>query len=459
MATTADVRNPWTGEIVHTVSLADTALLDRALNTATEAFATTRHLPPAERAALLTRIAVAIETRRDEFAAMIVEEAGKPITLAHAEVARAVITFTDAAEQARRTFDEPLDADAYAPGTGHLAIGRRYPLGVVLGIGPFNFPLNLVAHKIAPALACGCTMLLKPSPRTPAVAAMLAELILDCGAVPGQINVIHCDNALTMALVDDARIKAVSFTGSAAVGWQMKARALKQKVTLELGGNAAVVVHDDADLAAAVPLIAAGAFGYAGQSCISVQRVYVHRRIYPGFRDALIAYTLSNVVTGDPSNRQTLNGPMIDRPTLDRAAASICGAIDAGGRLLCGGEVDGPCLRPALLDDVPLDHPLVAEEAFAPIAVLTPYDEFDDALAAVNASRYGLQAGVFTRDIDRAFQAFESLDVGGVLINQTPTARMDNLPYGGVKDSGRGREGVRYAIEDMTERRTLIFRR
>lgn len=457
-ATTVAVRSPWTGDVVHSVCLADDTLIDRTIAAAHAAFVVTRRQPPHERAALLLRIAGAIDARRDAFAAMIVRESGKPIALAEAEVGRAVITFTDAAEQARAVGGEWLDAAAYAPGIGQFAVSRRFPIGVVLGIGPFNFPLNLVAHKVAPAIACGAAIVLKPSPRTPAVAILLAEIIVDCGGTPGQVNVLHCDNDATQRLPDDPRIKVISFTGSVPVGWQLKQRAIKQKVTLELGGNAAVIVHDDADIAAVVPPVASGAFGYAGQSCISVQRVYVQRKQYDAFRDALVDYSTTKIITGDPSRRDVLNGPMIDRPTLDRAVANVASAVAAGGTLLCGGRADGPCLMPTLLENVPTDHPLVAEEAFAPIAVLAAYDDFDDALAAVNASRYGLQAGVFTRDIGRITRAYETLDVGGVLVNQTPTARLDHLPYGGVKDSGRGREGVRYAIEDMTEVRTLVIR-
>ncbi|MGC4031587.1 MAG: aldehyde dehydrogenase family protein [Tepidisphaeraceae bacterium] len=455
---TADVISPWTGQTVHKVCLADAAVIEQTIASSQAAFEKTKRQPPHERAELLLRVAAELKARRNDFAALITLESGKPITLAEAEVDRAIITFTDSAEQARSPFSETLDAAGYAPGVGQSAIARRFPVGVVLGIGPFNFPLNLVAHKVAPAIACGATIVLKPSPRTPAVALKLAETILACGGTPGQVNILHCDNAAVHALLDDARIKVVTFTGSAAVGWQLKAKAVKQKVTLELGGNAAVIVHADADLAAAVPAIATGAFANAGQSCISVQRIFAHADIYDEFRDRLVAYTKENIVTGDPSRRDVLNGPMIDRPTLERAVATAQDAVAAGGYAWCGGTAEGPCLLPTIIENVPAGHRLVAEEAFAPVAVLSRYGDFEKAIAAVNASRYGLQAGVFTRDTSLVAQAFERLDVGGVLINQTPTARLDPLPYGGVKDSGVGREGPRYAIEDMTELRTLVIK-
>lgn len=457
-ATTADVVSPWTGRVVHKVCLADATLIEKTVASSHAAFEQTKRQSPHERAELLLRVAAELKSKRSGFAALITLESGKPITLAEAEVDRAVLTFTDSAEQARRSFRETLDAAAYAPGVGQTAIAKRFPVGVVLGIGPFNFPLNLVAHKVAPAIACGATIVLKPSPRTPAVAVKLAELILACGGTPGQVNILHCENAAVHALLDDARIKVVSFTGSAAVGWQIKAKAIKQKVTLELGGNAAVVVHADADLAVAVPAIATGAFANAGQSCISVQRIFAHADLYDDFLARLVAYTKEKIITGDPTRRDVLNGPMIDRATLDRAVETVQDSVAVGGYAWCGGVAEGPCLLPSIIENVPAGHRLVAEEAFAPVAVVSRYHRFDTAIAAINTSRYGLQAGVFTRDVSLAIHAFDTLEVGGVLINQTPTARLDWLPYGGVKDSGTGREGPRYAIEDMTELRTLVMK-
>ncbi|MBC7783879.1 MAG: aldehyde dehydrogenase family protein, partial [Burkholderiales bacterium] len=321
------VKNPYDGSVVGHVAMGDASHLDQAVSAAHKAFDTTRRQPPHERAELLLRVAAAIKTHAADLAATIVAESGKPIVLAEAEVARAVITFTCAADVARQSSSEVLDAGAYAPGARHLAISKRFPLGVVYGMTPFNFPLNLVAHKIAPAIACGATIVVKPSPRTPITALKLVNFINDCGAVPGQVNVVTCPNELAMNPVHDARVKTASFTGSVPVGWQIKQQALKKKVTLELGGNAAVVVHEDADIDAAIPLIAAGAFAYAGQSCISVQRILVHRPIYQSFRDKLVGYVNVHIRSGDPNSRDVLNGPLITAEAQDRVLAQIGNAL------------------------------------------------------------------------------------------------------------------------------------
>lgn len=455
----AEVRNPWDQSVIARVSLADAALLDRAADEALKAFEVTRRRPPHERAELLTRLASRLNERKEAFARDIVREAGKPITLAEAEVGRAVFTLTAAADAARRAHGRMLDAAAFAPGAGHIAIQRRFPVGVVYGMTPFNFPVNLVVHKLAPALAIGAPIILKPSPRTPISTIRLAELAMECGAVPGSVQVVNCENDLALKLAQDERVKVVSFTGSAAVGWQVKAVATKKKVTLELGGNAAVIVHDDADLSTAVPAIATGAFAYAGQSCISVQRILVQRRIYVDFRDRLVAHTKSNVKAGDPTDHTVLIGPMIDPASQLRILDWVRSAQQSGATVLTGGVASGPCIEPTLLENVPADHPLCVEEAFAPVAILRPYDDFAEALRIANDSRYGLQAGVFTRDLDRALTAFETLEVGGVMINQPPTMRLDNLPYGGIKDSGFGREGIECAIEEMTEGRMMVVKR
>lgn len=453
------VRNPWDQSVVATLAYADTSELTRAIDRAARAFETTREQPPHERAELLLRIARSIEQHRDELAAMIVAEAGKPITLAEAEVARAVIVFVDAADAARRSTGQSLDAAAFAPGAGHLAIAHRFPLGIVYGLTPFNFPLNLVAHKVAPAIACGASILIKPSPRTPLCAIKLAKLIEDAGAPANQVQVIILPNALAADALRDERVKVVSFTGSAEIGWKLREQAGRRRVTLELGGNAAAIVHDDADIDAAVPMLATGAFAYAGQSCISVQRILAHRAIHDRLREALVAHTQEKILVGDPSRRDVRVGPMISPDAQARVLAMIESARAQGATVLTGGGADGPCVTPTLLENVPVDHPLCTEEAFAPLAVLAPYDSFDEALALANRSRYGLQTGVFTRDIGRILHAFHALEVGSVLINQVPTYRIDNLLYGGAKDSGAGREGVRWAIEEMTELRTLVIKR
>ena len=458
---TMPVVNPFTGAEIARVSLGDERTLDAALSEACAAFAKTRDVSAHERVELLRRIAEGIAARRAEFAAMIVAEAGKPITQAEGEVARAVSTFTVAADEAKRwncDGDEVLTLDATPAGAGHTGIARRFPIGVISAITPFNFPLNLVAHKVAPCIATGNTMVVKPAPKTPLTALLLAEVIANAGAPKGQINFVTCANEHAARLVTDERVAMVSFTGSPDVGWPLKTLAGKKRVCLELGGNAGVIVHEDADLADAVPLIAAGAFGNAGQSCISVQRIFAHERIYDELRARLIAHIRDKVQTGDPLDRATVVGPMIRHDALERAQARIASAIAAGGRIVIGGEVHGPCLEATLLEDVPLTHEACREELFAPVATLHRYDDFEDALRLVNDSRFGLQAGVFTRDTDRHFRAFSVLDVGGVLINQVPTWRVENMPYGGIKDSGFGREGIRYAMEEMTEIKTLIVR-
>ena len=455
------VRNPFTGEQVARVSLGDESTLDCAISAAHAAFPMTRNIPAHQRAEILLRIARGIETRKDEFAMTMISEAGKPITYADAEVLRAISTFSLAAEEARRwngASGEVLALDATTPGAGHIGMSRRFPIGVIGAITPFNFPLNLVAHKVAPCLATGNTMVVKPAAKTPLTALMLAEVLAEAAVPTGQVNFVTCSNEHAARLVTDERVAMLSFTGSPDVGWKLKALAGKKRVCLELGGNAGVIVHDDADLAAAVPLIATGGFSNAGQSCISVQRIFVHEKIYADFKARLNAHIREKVKTGDPCDRATVVGPMITAEALAKTRALIAGAISAGGRLVVGGEMRGHCLEATVLDDVPLSHEACTSELFAPVVTLHRYADFDEALRLVNDSRFGLQAGIFTNDIRRAMHAFDILDVGGVLINQVPTWRVENMPYGGVKDSGFGREGVRCAMEEMTEIKTLIFR-
>jgi glyceraldehyde-3-phosphate dehydrogenase (NADP+) len=453
------VTNPFTGEEIAQVPLGDAAVLDRALAAAHAAFPGVRATPAHQRAALLRRTAEGIEARQAEFAATIVAEGGKPVTFAEAEVARAVMTFTCAAEEARRQHGELLDMDALPTGEGHFGLVRRFPLGVISAITPFNFPLNLVAHKVAPALATGNTLVVKPALKTPLTALLLGEVLQEAGAPPGQVNFVTCTNDDALRLVTDERVKKVTFTGSPAVGWWLKTQCGKKKITLELGGNAGCIVHADAELAAAVPAVALGGFAQAGQSCISVQRVFVHAAIYEEFRARLVAHVVERIKTGDPRDRATVVGPLITRAALEQIRGRIDEAVRAGARIVHGGGVAGACLEATILEAVPAHCALCAEEAFAPVVTLHRYTDFAEALAAVNASRYGLQAGVFTGDLRLALQAYETLEVGGVLINQVPTFRVENMPYGGVKDSGLGREGVRWAMEEMTELRSLILRR
>jgi glyceraldehyde-3-phosphate dehydrogenase (NADP+) len=453
------VFNPHTGGEIARVPLGGVGEIEVALAAAAEAFPRVRGTAGHERAALLLRIAAGVQARQADFVATIVSEAGKPVTFAEAEVARAAITFTAAAEEARRAHGELLPVDAFPSGDGHLGLMRRFPLGVIAAITPFNFPLNLVAHKVAPALATGNTMVVKPAMKTPLTALLLAEVLHEAGVPAGQMNFVTCGNEDAARLVTDGRVQKVTFTGSPAVGWRLKELCGKKRITLELGGNAGVIVHSDADVAAAVPLIATGAFGYAGQSCISVQRVVVHESRYEELKAALVAHIAAKVPTGDPWERTTVVGPMITEPARDAVLERIAAALAGGARLVCGGQVRGRCLEATVLENADAAMAICAEEAFAPVLTLHRYAEFAEALAFVNASDFGLQAGVFTRDLTLALRAYEELEVGGVLINQVPTFRVENMPYGGIKDSGFGREGARYAMEEMTEMKSLVIKR
>jgi glyceraldehyde-3-phosphate dehydrogenase (NADP+) len=453
------VRNPYTGDPLASVPMGNGAHLDSAIAAAHRAFEITRRRSRAERADLLTRVAAGLQRRRDELVETIVAEAGKPITYAEAEHTRAVMTFTCAAEEARREHGELLPLDAFAAGAGHFGLARRFPLGVMAAITPFNFPLNLVAHKVAPCIASGNTAVVKPAAKTPLTALLLAEVLVEAGLAAGEVNFVTCENEDVERLITDERVRIVSFTGSDVVGWQLKEKCLKKRVTLELGGNAGVIIHDDADWRDAIPALATGAFAAAGQSCISIQRMLVHEAIYDDFRDAFRQHTAAHVKCGDPRDHETVVGPMITPDALEKARTRIAAALQAGAKFVHGGAIHGPCLEATILENVPHDTELWSEEAFAPVVALERYADFDAALAQVNASRFGLQAGIFTRDLDRAFRAYEALEVGGVLINQVPTWRVENMPYGGVKESGFGREGIRYAIEEMTELRTLVIRR
>lgn len=458
--TSEAVHNPWSGEKLAEVYMASSADVESALAGAHAAFQKTRKTTGAARAEILGAVGDLLAKRRQEFIDVIVAEAGKPVTFAEAEVDRARLTFQFAAALALADDGHGLNMEASKPGAGHLGMVRRFPIGVILGITPFNFPLNLVAHKVAPCLAAGNTMVLKPSPRTPLTALLLAEVLDEAGIPAGQIQILPFDHSLVAGLLSDPRIKMLSFTGSAEVGWQLKSRAAKMKVALELGGNAAVIVEPDADWRSAIPKIASGAFGYAGQSCISVQRILVGGEIFADFREALVSYIKDKVSVGDPAKRETLVGPMITPGAREKVLGWINAATAAGAEMLTPLVSEGrSLLGPVLLGNVTAGSAVLCEEAFAPLAVLQPYDTFGDALAMANDSHFGLQAGVFTNSLPKALQAFEELEVGGVIINQVPTFRVENMPYGGVKESGVGREGVRYAMEEMTEPRSLVINR
>lgn len=459
-SSTRDVHNPWSGELLDTVCMAEAGHVSTALDSAHRAFAKTRRLTRRERAQTLEKISSLIELRAAEFVDLITAEAGKPVTMSNAEVQRAAQTFRFAAAQALADEGHGIAMDASAPGEGHFGFVRRFPIGMILGITPFNFPLNLIAHKVAPCIATGNTMLLKPSPKTPLTALLLSEVLSEAGVPVGQINILPFDHSLVAPLLADPRVKMLSFTGGVDVGWRLKAMAARMKVTLELGGNAAVVVEPECDWRTAIPSIAAAAFGFAGQSCISVQRILVNREILPAFRDSLVAHTLEHIHTGDPNDPSTLVGPMIDADARGRILSWVEQATAAGATLLTPIRPEGrSLLAPVLLEGVPAGCSILDAEAFAPVAVLQHYDTFDKAIELVNASDFGLQAGIFTNDLSKALRAHEEIEAGAVLINQVPTFRVENMPYGGVKQSGSGREGIRHAMADMTEPRALVIRR
>jgi glyceraldehyde-3-phosphate dehydrogenase (NADP+) len=455
-AESADIRNPYSSEVVGRVPVARPHDVDDALAAAASAFPTTRALSRVRRGDLLGRIAAGIRERRGELAETIARESAKPVKLADGEVDRAIMTFSLAAEEARRFAGEVVPVDIEARSEGYVALTSRVPIGPVVGITPFNFPLNLVAHKVAPSLATGNPIVLKPAPQAPLTALLLAEIVVDAGAPAGSLSVVHCPVSLAERLVTDERVKMLTFTGSARVGWALHAKAGKKKVLLELGGNAGVIVHRDADVGWAAARSAVGGFAHAGQVCIKVQRVYVHEDVYDAFLEAFLAETRA-LRTGDPLDPSTDVGPLIDEQAAARVLTWIDEARAGGAEILCGGRRTGGFVEPTIIAGATADMRVKREEVFGPVVTVDRYRDFDDAVAAVNQSPYGLQAGVFTHDIRLAHAAFANLDVGGVIVNDYPTFRADNYPYGGVKESGTGREGVRYAMEAMTELRTLVL--
>jgi acyl-CoA reductase-like NAD-dependent aldehyde dehydrogenase len=449
------VVNPYTGETIAEVPQASRDQVVLAVEAAAGAFPTFSAWPAHRRASLLMAIAEGVSARRGELADSIVAEAGKPVTQALGEVDRAVTTFTVASEEAKRLGGEVVPADTTPAGEHHLALWRRFPLGPVSAISPFNFPLNLVAHKLAPAFAVGAPVVLKPPVQAPLTSLMLAEIVAQAGAPEGAFTVVPCAPEAAEPLVTDDRMKVLSFTGSDRVGWQLKAKAGKKRVLLELGGNAAVIVGKDADLKAAAARIAYGGFAYAGQVCISVQRVLVHTDVYDPFLEQLLAATAALPV-GDPRDPRTVVGPVIDDGAARRVLEWVEEARAGGARVAAGGTREGNVLAPIVLTDAPPSAKVSCAEVFGPVVTVTPFATFEEAVARVNDSPYGLQAGVYTRDLDDALYAFHHLDVGGVLVGDVPTFRLDHLPYGGNRDSGLGREGVRYAMEEITERRLLL---
>jgi acyl-CoA reductase-like NAD-dependent aldehyde dehydrogenase len=451
-----EVRAPYDGTVIAHVIQARREHADAAIAASVKAFGTTRRLPAFERQRVLRRVAQSISERRDEFSRTLAQEAGKPIKLARIEVDRAVFIFNVAAEEATRIYGEYLPLDWQESTAGRWGMVKRFPLGPVSGITPFNFPLNLVAHKVAPAIAAGCSMVLKPAPQTPLCALLLAECVQQAGWPDGGLNVLPLSNEDASLLVTDDRIKLISFTGSVPVGWDIKRRAGKKKVALELGGNAGAIVHSDADLSYAAERCVSGGFAYAGQTCISVQRILVEESVYGKFTDLLVE-GVKKLKAGDPLDESTDLGPLIRESDAIRVTQWVDEAVRSGARLVCGGARKGSIVEPTVLTGTKPEMKVNCQEIFGPVVTIEPYRAFDEALRRINSSNYGLQAGLFTRDAKLLFQAFDDLDVGALIAGDIPSFRIDQMPYGGVKDSGLGREGLRYAIEEMTEPKLLVM--
>ncbi len=447
-----EVRSPYSGEVVGRVPKAGAAEARRAVDAAERAMS--EPLPAHERAAILDRVAALLERRAEDAAQLICAEAGKPIKTARVEAARAVSTYTSAAVEARSLAGEIVPMDATQAGAGKLAYTLRLPIGIVAAISPFNFPLNLVAHKLAPALAAGCAVVLKPASATPLSALFLAELCEEAGLPAGWLNVVAgASSELGDVLVGDERVKAISFTGSGPVGWGLKERAPRKHVALELGNATPAIVAADADLDSAAAKLAANAFGFAGQSCISVQRIYVERPAYDAFLERFLP-KVEALKVGDPADDATDVGPVIDTDAHERILAWIAGS---GGEILAGGDTTPEGLiRPTVIGTPRADAEVSCDEVFGPVCTVQPYDRLDEALTLANGTRYGLQAGIFTASLDDALRAAQTLEFGGVTINEAPTFRADQMPYGGVKDSGNTREGPRYSVRELTEERLVI---
>ena len=429
---------------------------EEAVEAAVRAFEVTRHTPAYERGAMLRRISAGISERREELGRLISLEAGKPIRDALVEVDRAALTFRLGGEEAERMYGETIPLDLMASSKGRIGVTRRFPVGPVAAISPFNFPLNLAAHKISPALAAGCTVVLKPPSKDPLVMLTIGEIIEQAGVPEGAVSILPMARELGDRMVSDDRFKLLTFTGSPAVGWRMKTRSGKKKVVLELGGNAGLIVDKSANLEWAVKRAVTGAYAYSGQTCISVQRMFVHEDVWDAFMSRFVAVS-ATLKLGDPMDPSTDVGPMVDEANARRTQDWVDEAVSMGGTVLLGGRAQGTFFPPTVLTDVPFNARVCSSEAFAPLVVAFKFKTMDEAIRRVNDSDFGLQTGVFTSDIGDAWKAFNELEVGGVIINDIPSYRIDHMPYGGVKDSGQGREGLRWSIEDMTELRIMVL--
>ena len=457
MAETAVIRAPHDGSETGVVALAGPEEVRAALDANVATAKSCRELPAHARAAALRKVADGLEAAKSEFAHTLALEAGKPIAQARTEIDRAIFVFRDGAEEATRIEGEVLPADVVPSGTGRIAITRRFPLSPVVGITPFNFPVLLAAHKIAPAMACGATITLKPPPQDPLTTLRLGELVRASGYPDGAVNIVPCHVEVAQILIEDPRVRVITFTGSAKAGWAIRAKAGTKRVALELGGNAAVIIEPDADLAWAAQRCAIGGFTYAGQSCISTQRIFVHDSVYAKFLDQFVT-RVRQLKVGNILDEQTDVGPMIALDAAERVERWIAEATAAGAQIVLGGKRTGVFLQPTVLTHTTAEMKVNCEEVFAPLVTVTPYGKLADAITWANASPFGLQAGVFTTNLQTMLKLHAELDVGAVNGNDIPGFRVDRLPYGGAKASGLGREGVRYAIEEMTERRVLTLK-
>jgi len=451
-----EIHSPFDGSLVASTFWTPESEIEEAIQQAQAAFSEVAALPTFRRAEILRKMSAGVEARREELTSMLALEAGKPCKVGRAEVERAIFNLRNASEEAQRIEHEFIPLDLLPAGKGRWGIVRRVPIGPVLAMTPFNFPLNLVAHKVAPALAAGNSIVQKPSPRTPICSLILAEIVREAGVPAGAVNVISCPNERVERLVADERFKLFTFTGGGEVGWRLKTRAGKKRVLLELGGNAGVVVHSDADLDSAAERCVRGGFSYSGQSCISVQRIFVHRPAWNPFLTAFVDRARALQV-GDPLDEKTDIGPLINRDALERVESWVKEAVAGGAKALTGGKREQSIYYPTVLTNTRPQMRVNCAEVFGPVVTVEPYDSFEKALEQVNDSPYGLQAGVFTRDLKAVFHAFDRLEVGGVIVNDVPSFRVDHMPYGGIKDSGLGREGARYAIKEMTERKILVL--
>jgi len=453
---TREIQSPYDQNPVAKVHFASSHQMEEAIAAADEAFAETKKLSSLERSQALEKISSGIDKRKEELARSIALTSGKTIKSSRIEVERAVNTFKIASEEAKRIGGEIIPLDLSEQTKERWGLVRHFPLGVIGAISPFNFPLNLVAHKVAPAFAAGNSVVLRPASQVSITSMLLGEIIDETDYPAGGINIVPSGYEAAEILLSDERVKMLTFTGSPEIGWELKKKAHKKKVTLELGGNAAVIIEPDANLDFAIPRTVLGSYSYSGQICISIQRIFLHEKIYDRFMNDFTEAT-QKLKMGDPLEEDTDIGPMINLGAAEQTEEWIGEAVEKGARVVAGGKRDGSMFEPTILENVKPELRISWLEAFAPVVVIYPYKDFEDALKGVNYSIYGLQAGIFTRDLNKAFQAFEVLDVGGVIINDIPTFRIDHMPYGGVKESGFGREGLKYAIEEMTEMKLMAL--